>query len=88
MRSRVPGPRCTPRSRRDGGFAVNWWGTDTAGWIDCRHEELSKVFRDNHLGGQQLMEFGILRLGTLLISVPHRLLRAGSSMDPAVAAAS
>ncbi len=50
-------------ARRDGGFAVNWWGTDTAGWIDCRHEELSKVFRDNHLGGQQLMEFGILRLG-------------------------
>ena len=33
------------------------------GWIDCRHEELSKVLRDNHLGGQQLMEFGILRLG-------------------------
>ena len=50
-------------ARRDGNWAVNCWGTDTAGWIDCRHKELSKVLRDNHIGGtRQVLQFGVLRL--------------------------
>ena len=60
-------------ARRDGDWAVNCWGTDTAGWIDCRHKDISKVLRQNHMDGtRQVMhdgrlqvlklQFGVLRL--------------------------
>ena len=55
--------------QRDGRWAVSRWGTDTTGWIDCRHKDISKVLRDNMLGTQQLMEFGVLlEFGVLRLS--------------------
>jgi hypothetical protein len=61
-------------ARRDGNWAASpWGGSSTAGWIDCRHKDISKVLRQNHMDGtRQVMhdgrlqvlklQFGVLRL--------------------------